>query len=264
MKRFAMLLCLALCSVTLAFAQTQPKADAPKADAAKAEAKPAATTALPTVDEVLAKYIEAIGGKAALEKHTSRTSKGTFEIPAMGLSGTVQTFDKAPNMTATSIELAGVGTINIVFNGNQAWQQDPMTGLREMTGPELAMMKIEGNFYSALKLKELYKSIAVKSKEKVGSAEAYLVEAVPAEGSPVKMYFDATSGLLVRREAEQESPQGKMPTELLLEDYRVVDGVKMPFVVKTNTPAMAFVIKIEEVKHNVAIDDAKFAKPSGQ
>lgn len=259
MKRFATILCLALCSATLTFAQAQPKAEAPKA-----EAKPAAAVVLPTVDQVLAKYVEAIGGKAAIEKHTSRTSKGSFEIPAMGLNGTLQTFEKAPNMTATFIELAGVGGINIIFNGKQAWQQDPMTGLREMTGAELATTKIEAEFYGALKMKDLYKTIVVKSKEKVGSAEAYLVEATPAEGSPVKLYFDATSGLLVRRESEQESPQGKMPTELLLEDYRVVDGVKMPFVVKTSTPAMAFVIKLEDVKHNVTIDDAKFAKPSGQ
>ena len=260
MKRIAMILCLALCSASLTWAQTQPKAEGAKAEAKTA----AAPTALPTVDTVLAKYVEAIGGKEAIEKQTSRASKGTFEIPAMGLSGALQTFEKAPNMTSTNIELAGVGAIHIVFNGKQAWQQDPMTGLREMTGVELATMKIEGQFHGALKMKELYKSMSVKGKEKVGSAEAYVVEAIPAEGSPVKMYFDTTSGLLVRRESEQESPQGKMPTELLLEDYRAVDGVKMPFVVKTNTPAMAFTIKLEEVKHNVAIDDAKFAKPSGQ
>lgn len=260
MKRIVLVLCLACCSATLAWAQTQPKADAPKPDAKPA----AAATALPTVDQVLDKYVEALGGKAALEKQTSRSAKGTFEIPAMGMSGTLRTFDKAPNMTSTNIDLAGVGAITIVFNGKQAWQQDPMTGLREMSGPELAMMKIEGEFYAPLKLKSLYKSVEVKGKEKVGGAEAYLVEALPAEGSPVKMYFDVTSGLLVRREAEQDSPQGKMPTELLLEEYRVVDGVKIPFVMKTNTPAMSFVIKIEEVKHNIAIDDAKFAKPSGQ
>jgi outer membrane lipoprotein-sorting protein len=259
MKRFAMILCLALCSATLALAQNKPKPDAPKT-----EAKPAAAPALPTVDQILANYVEGLGGKAALEKHSSRTSKGSFEIPAMGLTGTLQIFEKAPNMSATSIDLAGVGAVNIVFNGKQAWQQDPMTGLREMTGVELATMKIEGEFYGPLKLKELYKTIEVKGKEKVGAAETYLVVATPAEGSPVKLYFDATSGLLVRRESEQESPQGKMPTELLLEDYRVVDGVKLPFVVKTNTPAMAFVIKLEEVKHGVAIDDAKFAKPAGQ
>ena len=257
MKRFVMICFFVLLATSLAFAQTPP----PTKTETKPEPKP---TALPSVDQVLDKYVQAIGGKAALEKVNSRTSKGTFEIPAMGANGTFMSYEKAPNLTASTIDIPGFGTVNIVFDGKSGWQKDPMQGLREQTGAELVMVKINSEFYGPLKMKDLYKKVEVKGKDKVGSAEVYIIEATPSEGSPVKLSFDATTGLLVRQEMEQETPQGKMPTEVLLEDYRVVDGVKLPFVVKTSTPAFGFVVKLEEVKHNVTIDDAKFSKPPAQ
>lgn len=259
MKRFAMSCFFVLSVASLAFAQTQP---APKPEA-KPEPKPA-TAALPSVDQILDKYVQALGGKAALEKQTSRFSKGTFEIPAMGANGTFQSFEKAPNLSATVVEIPGFGAINSVFDGKNGWSKDPMQGVREQTGAELVMVKINSEFHSATKMKDLYKKLEVKGKDKVGAAEVYVVEATPSEGGPVKMSFDAATGLLVRQEMETESPLGKLPTEILIEDYRVVDGVKLPFVLKTNTPAFSSLIKLEEVKHNVAIDDAKFSKPSAQ
>src|ERR1700693_4945034 len=57
--------------------------------------KPAAAT--PSADQILDKYVAAIGGEAAWHKLNSRIAKGTIEIPAMSLSGTVESHEKAPN-----------------------------------------------------------------------------------------------------------------------------------------------------------------------
>lgn len=259
MKRFAIICCFVLLAASLAFAQTQ----SPTKPETKPEPKPAAA-ALPPVDQITEKYVQAIGGKAALEKHNSRTSQGSFEIAAMGLKGKLTSYEKAPNKTLRVVEIEGFGSVEQGYDGKIGWARDPMQGLREQSGAELAMAKIEAEFYQPLKLKELYKKLEVKGKDKVGSAEVYVIEATPPEGSPMKMYFDATSGLLLRVDAETETPQGKMPTESYFEDYREVDGVKMPFVLKQSSPAINWVLKLEEVKHNVTIEDAKFAKPSAQ
>jgi hypothetical protein len=61
-----------------------------------------------------------------------------------------------------------------------------------------------------------------------------------------------------------ESPQGTIPAEIYLEDYRDVEGVKIPFTIRQTSPAISFTIRLEEVKNNVPIDDAKFNKPAGQ
>src|SRR5262245_49261496 len=105
-------------------------------------------------------------------------------------------------------------------------------------------------------MKELFSKIAVTGKEKVGDRETYVLTATPNEGGVEKYYFDTQSGLLLRSDAERESPQGKVQIEFYFEDYKDVDGLKMPFSLRQVTPMGTFVLKISEVKHNVPIDDA--------
>lgn len=251
MKRTMTIAILCMAVVVTAFAQQKP------ADQA---AKPA--EAMPTVDQILDKYVAALGGKAAIEKFTSTASKGTFEIAAFGASGTAEIWEKAPNKSALRLDIPGFGIVEEGFNGTVAWSKDPQSGLREKTGMELASTRLDAEFYKPIKLKTLYPKIAVKGKEKVGEKDAYVLEATPAEGSVETWYFDVASGLLVRTDAERESPQGKVSVQSFLEDYRDVEGVKLAFVLRNVTPAFTIVIKIDEVKRNVAVDDTKFNKPS--
>jgi zinc protease len=112
-----------------------------------------------------------------------------------------------------------------------------------------------------VKLKELYPKREVKGKEKVGEREAYLVEAVPSEGGPVKMYFDTENSFLTKVQLDVETPQGTLDVQTTFGDYKEVDGIKLPFMIRQVAGVLDFVIKIQEVKHNVPIDDEKFKKP---
>ena len=150
------------------------------------------------------------------------------------------------------------------YDGTTAWEQNPMAGFRVLSGAELALMKRDSEFYGDLKFKELYPKAVVKGKQKLGDRDVYLVEATPAEGGPEQLYYDVQTGLLARRDFVLDSPQGQLPTETYLEDYKEVDGVKMPFTIRQTNPAVAFTIKFTEVKHNVPVDDAKFNKPASQ
>jgi hypothetical protein len=248
------------------FGQTPKPADAPKADdKMKAAPKPAeATQAMPSADQIIEKYVQAIGGKAAIEKASSRVTKGTFEIPAMGATGPIEIYAKAPNKTVMIITFPGFGTIQQGYNGQVGWAQEPTSGLRELSGAELASAKREAEFFGMLKMKELYPKMSVTGKQKVGNGDSYVVELTPAEGKPEKWYFDVQTGLLTRVDVEVDSPQGNIPFEVYLEDYREVEGLKMPFTIRRTSPAISFTIRLEEVKNNVAIDDVKFNKPAGQ
>jgi hypothetical protein len=170
---------------------------------------------------------------------------------------------KAPNKSAMKIDVSGFGVVTRVFDGSTGWSSDPMSGLRELTGVELAQLKRSADFYQEINLKNHYTKLEVKGKEKVGAYETYLIEATPQEGSPEKFYFDVNTGLLVRQDGEAEGPQGKMLMETYMDDYKVVDGVKIPHTLKQVNPAMTMVIKFAEIKSNVEIDEAKFGKPAG-
>jgi hypothetical protein len=253
MKKVTLSVLSILC-LSVAFAAAQPIQDnKPAAD------KPAAT--LPTLDQIIDRDIAASGGKTAIEKITSRVSKGTFDAAAMGLSGPSEQYSKAPNKSYISIDL-GVALYKRGFDGAKGWVLDPQAGLRDLTPGEVAESKIDEDFFLPLKLKELYSKLEVKDKVKVGERDAYLVEASTGKGKPDKLYYDVQTGLLIRKDIERESSQGPIESQLVFEDFREVDGVKVPFLFKQSNPFITFTIKLTEVKHNVTIDDSKFAKPS--
>jgi hypothetical protein len=248
MKRvtLSLVVCLAVAGATIVRAAAQTPAGAP------------------TIDQLIDKCITALGGRAALEKLTSRTAKGTIEIPEASMTGSIEVYEKAPNMNAIAIDLNGM-QIRQAFDGKVAWEENPQTGLAEKTGTDLADAKREGTFNMELHMKQLYPKMTVRGREPFGTSSAWVVDAVPAEGNPVAFYFDTESGLLVRMDASRQGPDGSpMQVQAYVEDYRVVDGVKVPFVMRQVTSMFTMVMRLVEVKHNVTLDDKMFKKPGGE
>lgn len=221
----------------------------------------AQSAALPTIDQVLDKYIAAIGGRAALEKHTSRVSKGTIEIPEANISGSIQISEKAPDKSLAVIELGAMGLVREGADGSVAWQEDPQSGLRDKTGNELADARRGAVFNAELKMKTLYRTLEVTGKETLASRPVYAVLATPAEGTATRLYFDVESGLMLRQSGTRDTAQGMIDIDVFLEDYREVDGIKIPFTIRQVTSMFSMVIRVSEIKHNVALDDAIFKRP---
>ena len=220
----------------------------------------AQTPALPSVDQILEKNIEGTGGRAAIEKITSVTAQGTISVPDAGVDGTIQLFQKPPNKAATIVAIAGTQQRE-GFDGTIGWSEDPQNGLRIKSGAELAEAQHTAVFGRELKMKTLYPKMTVTGRERVGTREAFVVEAVPTEGTPAKMYYDAENGLMLRQIVTRQSPAGPLQVDVTFEDYRVVDGVKRPFTIRQVTSMFTAVIQLTEVKHNVPIDDKIFSKP---
>lgn len=259
MKQATIISILCLIMSASAMAQNAPQ----KAQTNGAEAK--AADALPSVEQILDKYLQAIGGKAALEKVTSRYAKGIFAVPAAGLTGQMESYRKAPGKKMVAVSIENMGTLRNGFDGTVAWEQDPESGkLSEKKGKELASIKRDADFYRDLKLREIYPQMTVKGKDKAASREVYVIEATTAEGNTDKLYFDTETGLLLRRDSKEINEKGESPVREVYSDYREVDGVKLPFSLRRATPAMTYTIQITEVKQNVTIDDAKFSEPAAR
>lgn len=233
---------------------------------AQSPAIPGTPTALamPSADQILARYVEVEGGRAAWQKLTSRVSKGTIEVPSMNLSGTVEIHEKAPD------RLVGVVTINGQsfrqgFDGTIGWTDDPENGLREQSGAELAEARRDADFYHPLDLTKLYTNFTVTGKEKIGDRETYVMQgAVPEGGDPDIMYFDIQTGLPIRIVSQHHGPDGITKFVEDFEDFRDVDGIKLPFILHQTNGDTLLTITLNDVHHNVALDDSEFAKPAVQ
>jgi hypothetical protein len=230
---------------------------------AQTAVKTATSTATPTVDQVLDKYVDALGGRAAWKKLTSRQSTGTIEVPAMSLSGTFDVTEKAPNQMLSVVVVAGAN-FRQGFDGKTGWSDDPQNGVREQSGAELDEARRQADFYHSLDLRQLYKKLTLTGTEKIGDRDTYVIECATGSGDPDKMYFDTQTGLALRVIAQHHSPEGVEVVQEDLEDYRSVDGVKVPFTIHQTSGGNVFAIKLAEVHHNLPVDDAQFAKPAAQ
>ena len=223
----------------------------------------------PALEQVLNKYVDAIGGRAAFEKLTSRVMKGSIEAPATGdtgsiVPGTIEVDQKAPDKWASHISFPGGGGDDRGYNGKTAWAIDPDEGPKDLSAAETAPLRLLADFYRPIRLQELFPKMALKGKARINSQDCYLVEAPHPDGSLEKFYFEVRTGLLVRDEVPLDVPdEGRTTVVNDFEDYRTVDGIKLPFTVRQTSPDFDYIIRYTDIRHNVSIDDAKFQKPSG-
>jgi zinc protease len=223
-----------------------------------------AAATLPKVGEILDHYEQSIGGRGAWEKLTSQVMMGTIEVPSVNLSGTVLVHEKAPNKFMTAVIINGAA-FQQGFDGIQGWTNDPKNGLREQTGAELSEAKRGAEFLHAFRMRRAYTSMVVTGMEKVGDRDAYVIEAgVPEGGDPSKMYFDTKTGFLLRVIGQSHDADGVSQTRDEFDDYREVDGVKVPFLWRQTNGDTTYTLTFSEVHHNVDLSDSEFAKPAAQ
>lgn len=216
------------------------------------------------LDAILTRYVEALGGKAAIEKITNSVSKATANVA--GAEMQVEIIRAAPAQQASRIEIPGMGTMREVFDGKKAWSVNPFQGNSEKTGEELAKAARDAAFHQPLQIKQLFTPLTYKGPETLDTRKVEVAEAKLAGGALERLYFSADTGLLVRRDSEFDVSGGRIKTEVVLEDYKAVDGVKQPHILrmKIESPGQApmdLQIKLTEIRQNVALPDDAFAKP---
>jgi photosynthetic reaction center cytochrome c subunit len=220
-----------------------------------------AAGATPTAADILEKYVGALGGAEAIRKITSRAMKGT--ILAGGNEVPIDVITKAPNKRI-SISHNPNGESFTAFDGTAGWLGNTGRPAREMSTAESEAAGLDAEFYFALRVKEIFAQLRPGRPEEIGGVECdQLIGSRPGR-PPVRLYFDKKSGLLQRLVRYGETPLGRNPTQIDYADYREVEGVKMPFRWTLARPNGRFTIQIAEVKINVPVEDARFAKPAGE
>lgn len=237
----------------------------PPADlAALQPSEPPATTlkpsaSLPQIEQIIDRYTEAIGGQAAIDNMRTRVSRGT-ETTANRMTPPqtlpIEIYQAAGNKMLVIRNTPG-GAVVEGFNGSAGWIKDER-GQHEMPDKRLAEIRRDADFYRYLKLRESYPQMRLLGTEKVGEREAYVVGATTRGGSREKLCFDTRSGLLVRRYVAFKTAFGTIPEVTDFDDYRVVNGIKLPFTVTWSRAPFASTRKFTEIRLNVIVGDARF------
>jgi photosynthetic reaction center cytochrome c subunit len=225
---------------------------------AETKEKNAQDNPLPTADQILDKYVQAVGGAGAVDKITSRAMKG--EITFAGRSLPIDIYSKDPDKRVSFTHMQEGDNIT-AFDGHEGWLG--MTGrpVREMQGSDLDGAAIDADLHLATHLKQMFSRVLLRGTDKIEDHETYMVVGQREGKPPIRLYFDQQTGLLIRLVRFGESALGRLPTQIDYADYRDAGDVKIPYRWTLARPSGRFTIQVSEVKENVPLDDAKFAKP---
>jgi hypothetical protein len=221
----------------------------------------------PALDDVLNKYVEALGGAAAVQKVQSLAITGNYVTRA---NQTVAfTIEEKGNKYRETSQLPGTAQ-TFGFDGSAGWTQTG-TFIGDLSGFQLQQLTRLNDLPRLLHIKDLYQNVTAGRPTTLpatvpgGTPVAVnLVQGQLTPQSIERFYFDATTGLLVRRQITTQTPlNGRLTETFDYSGYKPVSGVMMPFMIKRNNWNTLDTLTITDVKVNPSLDDARFSKPKG-
>jgi len=215
-----------------------------------------------SADSLFDKYLQAIGGRERVAAITSFVAKGTYEGFDTSLAKIpVEIYAKAPNERTMIVKMMGGDSVR-TFDGRNGWMAGPDTPvpILQLTGGNLERARLEGLVSFPTNLRQAFKQWRV-GRTAIDGQEVFIVQGADNEQPLTNFYFDQ-SGMLVRLVRWTITPVGRIPTQIDYKDYRVVNGVKMPFQWTVSQTYMQMSVNLTDLQPNVPIDAAKFAKPA--
>ena len=221
----------------------------------------AARASWPSGNPVLAKYLDALGGKGALDKVTTRVEKGNALLGG-GRGLPIEIYAKAPDQRVSVMHMP-TGESVTGYNGKDGWLAVPGRPPREMSEADDFAAKLDATAMFPSHLAAMFGELKLQPyPEKVGDHAATVVWAT-TKGQPlVKLYFDPESGLLIRMVHYTDTALGLNPVQVDYANYRDVGGVRTPYRWTIARPNRAFTIQLDAVQDNAPIDAARFEKPA--
>ena len=216
---------------------------------------------LPTGEAILDKYIEVTGGKAAYEKKRTEISSAVMEFVGKGVKMNMTMYHAEPNKSYSVVEIEGIGKIEEGTDGSVVWERSALKGPRVKTGEERAVSLRAANIHHDSRWRDFFQKVECTGVEPIDGHICYRVVLTPKDGQPETRYYDKKSFLLVRTNMIMKSEMGEIPAESSASDYRTVDGVLVPFLVKQKVLGQEFTVTLQSVKTNVEIPKNRFKVP---
>jgi hypothetical protein len=217
----------------------------------------------PPAEQILDRYLQAIGGAERLAGLTAVVARGSSA--GYGPEGTrpIEMFAVAPGLRTTIIHTLD-GDNTTVYDGRTGWIAAPHrpVPVLMLSGSDLDGVRLEAELSFPVRIKEALGQWRVGFPTEIDDRPVQVVQGSRAGGALATFYFDSGSGLLVRLVRYASSRVGRLPTQVDYADYREVSGIKIPFRVKVTWLDGLEDMQWTDVQLNVPVDAARFAKPA--
>lgn len=215
----------------------------------------------PTVQQVYDRYVAALGGREAVAKFQTVTLKGTREA-SQGRNWPFEATLKGPDKALMTFEIPRQGTFMQALDGPGGWLKNPRSQ-RELSPTEFADVRRAAQFMGVVKFAPT-QTMRVVGRRRFGDREAIVVVDRPTDKVTHRYFFDAQTGLLARVLTITDTVLVPLPEQMDFEDYREVEGVKIPFRIRVSAidTFNSYTRTISEIRPGVAVEDTIFQMPA--
>ena len=222
-------------------------------------------TGRPPADQILDKYLQAIGGADRVARFTSFTAKGTYSGFDDADKSTVEIYAKAPDQRTTIVRNR-LGDTTTTIDGRAGWLAAPLTdrpvAVMPLTGQELDGLRLEAEIFFPARIKQALTNWRVGFHTIIDDRDVLVVQGDTASGGVATLCFDEETGLLTRLVRYAASPVGRLVTQVDYSDYREAGGVKVPFRWTVSWLSGRSRFELTDLQPNTAIDAARFSRPA--
>ena len=218
----------------------------------------------PMPEQVLDKYIQAVGGAQRVAALTSFAAKGSsIGYGPESEKRPVEIYAKAPGQRVTIIHTSS-GDSTTLYDGRAAWIAAPHrpVGVLGLTGHDLDGAKLEAELSFPARIKQALTKWRVGVPSTIDGRDVQAVQGTSTNGATATLYFDDESGMLVRMIRYTDSPVGRIPTQIDYAEYREAAGVKLPVKWTVTWLGGRDNFEITDIQANVTVDAARFGKPA--
>ena len=217
-----------------------------------------------SADQILDKYLQAIGGASQLTKLTSFVAKGTYEgYDSFSEKVPVEIFANAPNQLTTIVHTQNGDSVS-TYDGNYGWiaAADKLMRVLPLSGGDLEGARMDAFLSFPARIKQEFQWRTGFPSVSIDDRPVQVIQNVARGETGAKLYFDSQSGLLVRQVRYVDTVVGIIPTQIDYSDYRTVAGVQVPFRRVVTWTDGRSTIELSQVQANARIETAKFATPA--
>ena len=183
---------------------------------------------LPSGRQIVAQFVTAIGGEAAVASVKSIRARGRFEIAAQGISGDVEILSARPAKLVNRVRVPALGLIETGFDGKNGWMLSPISGPELLTGRQFSETADDSWFDGPLHAASQVKELTTLGRAEFDNRPAYKVRVVFVSGNTQTEYFDVETKLQLGSESSRATPQGVIDTVNILRNYKKFGPILQP------------------------------------
>ncbi|MCJ7588029.1 MAG: hypothetical protein MUQ00_09050 [Candidatus Aminicenantes bacterium] len=219
------------------------------------------TAPLPKAESILDAFVEKSGGRAVFDKIVNRRTTSTMKLSVLPAPAEATAILTKAGPFRVVVNSQAIGKVEYGSDGRVVWEINPMFGPKIWEGMESKRFRFLYGLDLPMRWREVFKKVECTGLETVAEKPAFKVQAFSLDDYPVTYYFDQASGLIVKIEYPMETTTGQGLQEIILSDYRTVDGTLFPFLQIRRELGREMTLMFKSVEYNVDIPVGTLALP---